>query len=118
MRISQRVCCDKHPEISAIPRKDTRPRGDSTGIFAWRRWIAICLGLHAEGDMEMLTETLWGRLTVTKSIERRYLATIRRRVREAACAIHGHDLMLHYERGRVCLRCVDCGHETNGWSLN
>jgi hypothetical protein len=68
--------------------------------------------------MEMLTETLWGRLVVTKSIERRYLATIRRRVREVACAIHGHDLLLHYERGRVCLRCVDCGYETNGWSLN
>jgi hypothetical protein len=66
----------------------------------------------------MLTDTLWERLVATTSIERRYVATVRRRMRQAACAIHGHELMLHYERGRICLRCVDCGYETTGWSLN
>ena len=48
------------------------------------------------------------------------LQTVReaaRRVRIAFCALHGHDLLLHFERGRrVCLRCVNCGHETPGWS--
>ena len=40
-----------------------------------------------------------------------------RRVRIALCGLHGHDLLLHFERGRrVCLRCVNCGHETPGWS--
>lgn len=37
-------------------------------------------------------------------------------VQEALCALRGHDLMLHVERGRrICLRCVTCGHETPGW---
>ena len=37
-------------------------------------------------------------------------------VRETLCALRGHDLMLHFERGRrICLRCVTCGHETPGW---
>ena len=41
----------------------------------------------------------------------------RRRVRIVVCALHGHNLLLHFERGqRVCLRCVNCGHETPGWS--
>jgi hypothetical protein len=68
--------------------------------------------------MDTLTDTLWGRLVVTKWIEERHVATVRRRVREALCGIHSHDLLLHYECGRICLRCVDCGYETNGWSLN
>ena len=40
-----------------------------------------------------------------------------RRVRVAVCALHGNDLLLHFERGRLCLRCADCGHETPGWSI-
>ena len=37
-------------------------------------------------------------------------------IRETLCALHGHDLMLHFDRGhRVCLRCVTCRHETPGW---
>ena len=37
-------------------------------------------------------------------------------MRERLCALHGHDLMLHFEPGRrVYLRCTDCGHETPGW---
>ena len=49
------------------------------------------------------------------------LQTVReaaRRARIALCALHGHDLLLHFDRGRrVCLRCVNCGHETPGWSM-
>jgi hypothetical protein len=37
-------------------------------------------------------------------------------LRETLCALRGHDLLLHFERGRrVCLRCAKCGHETFGW---
>jgi hypothetical protein len=39
-------------------------------------------------------------------------------LRQAFCSIHGHDTMLHYQRERMSLRCVSCGHETPGWSLN
>jgi hypothetical protein len=40
------------------------------------------------------------------------------RVRQAFCGLHGHDTMLHFEQGRMSLRCVSCGHETPGWELN
>lgn len=37
-------------------------------------------------------------------------------VRETLCALHGHDMMLHFNPGqRICLRCVACGRETPGW---
>jgi len=36
---------------------------------------------------------------------------------EMLCALHGHDLVLHFERARICLRCVTCGHETPGWRI-
>jgi hypothetical protein len=39
-------------------------------------------------------------------------------VREAACALSGHDYLQHAEHGRMFLRCTDCGHETPGWSVD
>jgi len=33
----------------------------------------------------------------------------------AVCALHGHDQMLHFERGRMFLRCSSCGYESPGW---
>jgi hypothetical protein len=39
-------------------------------------------------------------------------------LRQAYCAIHGHDTMLHFQHERMSLRCVSCGHETPGWALN
>jgi len=33
------------------------------------------------------------------------------------CAVHGHDLLLHFDRNRICLRCAGCGFETRGWSI-
>ena len=39
-------------------------------------------------------------------------------VHEAACALRGHDYLQHAEAGRIFLRCADCGHETQGWSLD
>ena len=40
------------------------------------------------------------------------------RVREAFCALHGHDNMLHFEHDRMFLKCSSCGHESPGWELN
>jgi hypothetical protein len=39
-------------------------------------------------------------------------------LRQAFCALHGHDTLLHFQQERMSLRCVSCGHETPGWSLN
>ena len=39
------------------------------------------------------------------------------RVRQMMCGLHGHDSLLQFERDRMYLRCVSCGHETPGWEL-
>lgn len=39
------------------------------------------------------------------------------RMRQFMCGLHGHDRLLHFERGRLSLRCMSCGHETPGWNL-
>ena len=31
------------------------------------------------------------------------------------CGLHGHDAVLHFERHRLSLRCLNCGHQTAGW---
>lgn len=31
--------------------------------------------------------------------------------------VHGHDLLLRLEPGRICLSCVTCSYETHGWQL-
>jgi hypothetical protein len=40
------------------------------------------------------------------------------RLRQMICGLHGHDSMLQFERDRMFLRCVSCGHETPGWAVN
>ena len=39
------------------------------------------------------------------------------RVRQMFCGMHGHDNLLQFERDRMFLRCVSCGHESPGWAL-
>ena len=38
-------------------------------------------------------------------------------IRQSYCGLHGHDSMLHFERDRMFLQCVSCGHQTPGWEL-
>jgi hypothetical protein len=38
--------------------------------------------------------------------------------RQVWCGVHGHDSLLQFERDRMFLRCVSCGHETPGWEIN
>lgn len=37
---------------------------------------------------------------------------------QTACAIRGHELLWHYERGRVALECGSCGYVSPGWQLD
>ena len=39
------------------------------------------------------------------------------RMRQLFCGLFGHDALMQSEKGRVCLRCTSCGHETPGWTL-
>jgi hypothetical protein len=36
---------------------------------------------------------------------------------QAMCALHGHDALLQFDRGRMFLKCVSCGHESPGWTV-
>ena len=38
-------------------------------------------------------------------------------LRRAQCGLGGHWMMLHFEPGRLSLRCQSCGHETPGWTI-
>ena len=39
------------------------------------------------------------------------------RVRQWMCGLHGHDRLLQFERDRMFLQCVSCGHQSPGWLL-
>jgi hypothetical protein len=39
------------------------------------------------------------------------------RVREAFCGLRGHDSLLKFQRDRMFLKCVSCGHESTGWDV-
>ena len=38
-------------------------------------------------------------------------------MRQMFCGFHGHDNLTQYDRDRVFLKCVSCGHESPGWEL-
>ncbi|HET7697997.1 MAG TPA: hypothetical protein VFK57_19945 [Vicinamibacterales bacterium] len=38
-------------------------------------------------------------------------------VRRACCGLGGHQMMLHFEPGRLSLQCVACGAKTAGWRV-
>jgi hypothetical protein len=40
-----------------------------------------------------------------------------RMIQQFVCGLHGHDALLHFETGRLSMRCTSCGHETPGWDL-
>jgi hypothetical protein len=39
------------------------------------------------------------------------------RLQRLSCVFRGHDNVMHFERDRLSLRCLSCGHRTPGWSL-
>jgi hypothetical protein len=36
---------------------------------------------------------------------------------QLVCSLRGHDAVLHFERNRLSLRCLNCALQTPGWSL-
>jgi hypothetical protein len=38
-------------------------------------------------------------------------------IHQFICGLHGHDALLHFETGRLSMRCTSCGHETPGWEI-
>jgi hypothetical protein len=36
-------------------------------------------------------------------------------VQAAVCGLHGHDPLLHFDDGRMYLRCASCGYQSPGW---
>jgi hypothetical protein len=53
----------------------------------------------------------------TLSPTRGLLARAGGQVRQFICSLHGHDSLLHFEKGRVSLLCTSCGYETPGWDV-
>lgn len=47
-----------------------------------------------------------------------FVARVREWLRQAYCGLHGHDNLLQFEKERMFLRCVSCGHQTPGWELS
>lgn len=45
-------------------------------------------------------------------------AQIRVRINQLYCGLHGHDRLIQFDKKRMFLRCVSCGHESPGWALN
>ncbi len=48
---------------------------------------------------------------------RQWIGRANEQVRQFLCGLHGHDALLHFERGRLSLLCSSCGHESPGWDL-
>lgn len=40
------------------------------------------------------------------------------KLRQLRCGLTGHDELLQFSDGRLCLRCASCGHETPGWTID
>lgn len=38
-------------------------------------------------------------------------------VKRFLCALRGHEEYLQFEKNRVYLQCVACGHESPGWTV-
>jgi hypothetical protein len=38
-------------------------------------------------------------------------------LRKFYCALRGHEEYLRFDKSRVYLQCVSCGHESPGWTV-
>jgi hypothetical protein len=39
-------------------------------------------------------------------------------LRQLMCALRGHEEYRQFEKNRVYLQCVACGHESPGWTVD
>jgi hypothetical protein len=51
---------------------------------------------------------------VASYVARHLMATLTRLI----CAIRGHEHYRHFEKNRVYLQCIGCGHESAGWTVD
>jgi len=45
------------------------------------------------------------------------MISILERAHQLVCTLRGHDVIPHFERDRLLLRCLNCALQTSGWSL-
>ena len=36
---------------------------------------------------------------------------------QVLCGLHGHEHLMQFDRERLYLKCISCGHESPGWQL-
>jgi hypothetical protein len=46
------------------------------------------------------------------------VAVVAEWLRRAQCGVLGHGMILNLEQRRMSLRCLHCGHETPGWTID
>lgn len=46
------------------------------------------------------------------------LTLVARAVVRVPCALRGHELVYHFEPGRLSLGCLRCGMNTPGWTID
>ncbi|MGH9256972.1 MAG: hypothetical protein ACRD3C_20620 [Vicinamibacterales bacterium] len=65
----------------------------------------------------MLTDSAQQRTITLTQPPNRFMGRATAHVRQFLCGLHGHDALLHFERGRISLICTSCGHQTPGWDV-
>jgi hypothetical protein len=65
----------------------------------------------------MATDSAQKRAVACAQPPRGFVDRASQRARQILCGLSGHDSLLHFQRGRISLVCVLCGHETPGWDL-
>jgi hypothetical protein len=39
-------------------------------------------------------------------------------LKQLICALRGHEDYLRFDANRVYLQCIECGHESPGWTVD
>jgi len=47
----------------------------------------------------------------------RAISWVVRTIRRFMCGFMGHENVLWFERDRLSLRCISCGHQSRGWTI-
>jgi hypothetical protein len=65
----------------------------------------------------MVIDSAQRQMTATREFASGLIARVMLFLRQLICGLHGHDSLLHFEKGRMSLQCTSCGYETPGWDL-
>jgi hypothetical protein len=101
---------DRRKYFATVTKQRTRARGSMggsrgielasgddvmfLGVLPWLRWPTV--------NHHDFWDVVGRELSVTRQI---------------ACAVRGHDFLLHFGDRRMSLKCAACGHETPGWDI-